>query len=61
MSKFIEIAVDVIAQADKALLVSDGATEAWIPRSQIDDYCEERGRITTIFITEWLAAQKGLI
>lgn len=59
--KFIEIAVEVVAQTDKAWLVSDGTQQVWIPRSQIDDYCEEKGKVTSIFITEWLATQKGLI
>jgi len=57
----IEIAVEVRAQTDKAMLVFDGKTECWIPKSQINDYCEDNGSITSIFITEWLAAQKELI
>lgn len=60
-NKDIEIAVEVRAQTPKALLVFDGKTEVWIPRSQIRDYCEERGQITSIFISEWLAGEKGLI
>jgi len=41
--------------------VTDGDKQVWIPRSQIHDYCEEKGKVTSIFITEWLATEKGLI
>ncbi len=65
MSKDIEIAVEVRAETPKALLIFDGKTEVWIPKSQIKDQCEEKGlfgtKITSIFITEWLATEKGLI
>jgi hypothetical protein len=57
----IEIAVEVVAETPKALLVTDGDKQVWIPRSQIHDYCEEKGKVTSIFITEWLATEKGLI
>ena len=57
----IEIEVEVVAETPKAMLVNDGKKEVWIPRSQIKDYCEEKGKVTSIFITEWLATEKGLI
>lgn len=59
--KDVEIAVEVQAETPKALLVNDGINEVWIPRSQIKDQCEEKGVISSIFITEWLAKEKGLI
>ena len=59
--KDIEIAVEVRVETDKALLVFDGVNEAWIPKSQIKDQCEEKGQITSIFISEWLAGETGLI
>lgn len=61
MSKDVEIEVEVRVETDKALLVFDGKTECWIPKSQIKDQCEEKGQITSIFISEWLAGEKGLI
>ena len=62
MSKgIIEVAVDVKAKTDKAYLVTDGTVEEWIPRSMIEDECEENGEISSIFIPEWLAQKKGLI
>ena len=60
-SKLIEIDVEVVAKTAKAWLCSDSKTEAWIPVSQIDDYCEENGVVSSIFITEWLATQKGFV
>lgn len=57
----VEIDVEVIAETGKAMLVNDGEKQVWIPISQIKDQCEENGKITSIFITEWLATEKGLI
>jgi len=57
----IEIAIEVRARTDKALMVFDGKTECWIPRSQISDYSGEENSPETIFIPEWLALNKGLI
>lgn len=59
--KEIEIAVEIRAESERAYLVFDGKTQAWVPKSQITDYCEEQGVITSIFISEWLATEKGLI
>lgn len=61
MSEDIEITVEVRRETDNAYLVYDGKAETWVPKSQVSDYCEEKGRITSIFIPEWLALDKGLI
>ena len=59
----IELAVDIIAKTEKAVLVNSGIKESWIPLSQIDDYTDELtvGKSITIFISEWLAETKELI
>jgi len=57
----IEIDVDVRAETPFAMLVYNGDIEAWLPKSQITDICEERGKIKSIFVREWLAEEKGLI
>jgi len=57
----VEIAVEQIAETKMAYLFSDGVKEVWIPKSQIEDYCEEKGKLTSIFISEWMANEKGLI
>ena len=57
----VEVACEVRAETEKALLIHDGVSTVWIPKSQISDECEEDGKITSIFISEWLAKEKGLI
>lgn len=57
----VEIDCEVIAETADALLVSDGKQEVWIPRSQISDQSEDKGKVTSIFISEWFADKKGLI
>ena len=62
----IEIACEVRASTEKALLIFDGKNQVWIPKSQITDYTDgpDDGPgtgTTSIFISEWLAGEKGLI
>lgn len=57
----VEIAVEIHAETEKAFLIFDGNIECWIPKSQVTDYCDDNGTITSIFINEWLAEEKGLI
>lgn len=57
----VEISVEVMAEREKAILVTDGKVEAWIPRSMILDYCEDRGSIVSIFLSEYFAEEKGLL
>lgn len=61
MSKHVEIECEVLLETELALKISDGDIEVWIPKSQISDQCEEKGKITSIFISQWLATEKGLI
>lgn len=56
----VEIDVEVKVSTDKALLVSDGKTECWIPRSQIQDYSGDDDSPDTILLHEWYATHKGL-
>jgi len=55
---YIEIAVEVIAETDKALRVTDGDVTAWVPKSQIEDDDREH---STILIPEWLAVEKEFV
>ena len=61
MNEDIEITIEVRHETDSAYLVYDGKAEVWVPKSQVSDYCEENGCVTSIFIPEWLALDKGLI
>jgi hypothetical protein len=59
----IEIAVEVKARTPLALLIYDGSTEAWIPRSMIADWSPDTDddfKITSIFLPEDFATSKGL-
>lgn len=59
----VEIEVDeVITETDKAYLFSIEGKEVWLPKSSIKDQCEDDDEnITSVFISEHLAYDKGLI
>ena len=57
----VEIEVTVKRETMMALLVDDGSQEVWIPKSVISDQTGEGLGITSIFIPEWLAVEKGLV
>ena len=65
MTKEIEIACEVRRETAMALLIFDGVRAVWIAKSQISDQCEENGlfgkKITSVFVPEWLAIEKGLV
>jgi hypothetical protein len=48
---------------DKALLVDHGRKEeAWVPKSQISDFTgPDLDHADSIFLPEWLAAEKGMV
>jgi hypothetical protein len=51
----VSIDVDLIAETEKAYLVSDGDVKAWIPKSQCE-YCD-----SVIYLPERLAIDKELL
>lgn len=57
--------VEITKATDKAVLCEfeDGDEAIWIPRSQIEDNGEdlEEGYEGDIYITEWIAGEKGLL
>lgn len=66
----VEVEVTIKHETDKAYLIAcdsapGGEVECWIPKSKVSDYCEElrngKQTITSVFIPEWLATEKGLI
>ena len=57
----VEIAVEVKHDTAKAMLVTDGSVEAWIPKSQVTYEPLNNNKETTITMPEWLAKNKGLI
>jgi len=61
MSNEVEIEVTVKAETNLAMLVDNGTVEVWVPKSQITDECEENGKVTSIFLRESFAIEKGLV
>lgn len=57
----VEITCTVKAETERAYLINDGKIDVWVPKSQVTDYCEEKDVITSIFISERLAIEKGLV
>ena len=66
-SKIVEVDCEVEHSTDKAYLVSTGTTKepVWVPKSVVDDYSFDTVNgaevITSIFIPEFIAIEKGLI
>lgn len=59
--KTVEIFVEIKRRAQKAVLVSDGAVEVWLPLSLIDIEPGNKYNQATITLPEWLAKEKGVI
>jgi hypothetical protein len=59
--KTVEIFVEIKRRAQKAVLVSDGAVEVWLPLSLIDIEPGNKYNQATITLPEWLAKEKGMI
>lgn len=58
----VEFEAEIKAQTDLAIQVDFGGNEfAWIPRSQIEDIENDGGVLSTIYVPEWLAMEKGII
>ncbi len=60
-SDIIDISVEFTAQTSKAILVTDGTTEAWLPLSQVEFERDPGGKTYTVSLPEWLAKDMGLI
>lgn len=58
-----EICGEIKGETAKAILFSDGITEAWLPKSQVE-YDEDKinkYKEITIMISEWWARKKGFL
>ena len=61
-----DVSVEFVTATAKAILYTDGATEVWVPKSQIGDdgmvQVEERKDGTfTLTAPEWWLKERGLI
>lgn len=65
MSRTVWVTVTILVETDEAYLVDSGVGEnAWVPKSQIEDYSEESfesGDTIEVEIPEWLAIEKDMI
>lgn len=56
-SDIIDIACEIRAETEHAVLISDGTIEVWLPKSQVEIDREDG----TVAMPEWLAIERGLI
>lgn len=60
--KLVEIDCSVLAVTELAIKITDGDVECWLPKSAVKDSCgEEWYGVTSVFISEALATEKGLV
>ena len=58
----VEIDCSVIAETEMAIKITDGSVECWIPKAAVKDQTgDDWDEVTSIFINEHLATEKGLI
>jgi hypothetical protein len=60
-SDLIDVIVIVKHTTERAVLVTDGTRQAWLPLSQVEVAANEDGRTHTLTLPEWLAHERGLI
>lgn len=61
-SDLVDLTMQLHAETDKAILVSDDGDKAkavWLPKSQIE--FEQKGPIVEVTMPSWLATDKGLV
>lgn len=54
------LTLEVLRQTAKAILVTDGDIEVWLPKSQLEEW-PAVGKTGEIEVPEWLAEKKGLV
>lgn len=62
--EIVDVALDYIAESDRAFLVSNGKIERWLPKSQIQNLSEiKRHRLacSAFLMPRWLAQKEDLI
>ena len=59
---YVELELELEHESEKALLVSNGITTEWVPKSQLEDDPEHlKNGLVRIIVPEWLAVQKGFV
>lgn len=58
----VEIHVEILRETERAFLVTDGETEAWFPKSQVEEEVSLNvGEHATITVPYWLAMENEFI
>lgn len=56
----VSLDLEVLAETDLALRVTDGDIEVWLPKSELEDW-PDVGETEAIEVPEWLAKDRGLV
>lgn len=60
--QFVEIECKILRETEKAFLVGDGKTSAWLPKSMVEWHPKASGSLSgTMVVPESLATDKGLV
>lgn len=58
----VDIEVEVRRETEKAVLVHNGVSECWLPKSQVEiGERQPQSNIATVTLPEWLAIEKGMV
>lgn len=63
-NSYTEVAVEFVHQTDSAVLVKDGDSKVWIPKSLIEEEVDEaleEGNMVELSVKEWFAEKQGMI
>ncbi len=52
----VEIEAELRRETEKAYLLYDGSTEAWVPKAQVEDNSDG-----TFSMPSWMATEKGFV
>lgn len=56
----VEVLGTIVQQTDKAVLLSDGTQQQWLPKSKIK-IVEDKGGLVEVTMPEWLAKEKKYV
>lgn len=55
-----EITGRIVAETEKAILLEDGTSQQWLPKSKV--HVEPlKDDLVTVYLPEWLAKEKGYV
>lgn len=61
-TKYTEMDLEVKYQTEKAILVTDGVKEGWLPKSTIDNVDDiEEGVCSNLLVADWILEKDGWV